>query len=143
MQDAPRPDSLVRCAVRSHGAMTMNRRHFVTLAGAAFAWPQMTRAQQAGRAHRVGLILTSAKPAEMAGQDPVNPAVRMFVQTLRELGYMEGSTLVLERRSAEGQYERFPEIVRELVSLKADVIVTITNPMTRAAQEVTRTVPIV
>ena len=124
--------------------MTMNRRHFVTLAGAAvLAWPVMTRSQQVARAHRVGLILTSAKPAEMAGQEPVNPAVRMFVQTLRELGYMEGTTLVLERRSAEGQYERFPEIVRELVSLKADVIVTITNPMTRAAQEVTRTIPIV
>jgi len=124
--------------------MTMNRRHFVTLAGGAgLAWPVLTRAQQASRVHRVGLILTSATPDEMAGQDPVNPAVRMFVHTLRELGYVEGSTLVLERRSAEGDYERFAQIVRELVSLRADVIVTVTNPMTRAAQEVTRTTPIV
>jgi putative tryptophan/tyrosine transport system substrate-binding protein len=124
--------------------MTMNRRHFVTLAGGAgLAWPVLTRAQQGPRVRRVGLILTSATPAEMAGQDPVNPAVRMFVHTLRELGYVEGSTLVLERRSAEGEYERFAQIVRELVSLRADVIVTVTNPMTRAAQEVTRTTPIV
>ena len=79
----------------------------------------------------------------MAGQEPVNPSVRVFVHTLRELGYVEGSNLALERRSAEGKYERFPEIVRELVSLKADIIVTITNPMTKAAKEVTRTTPIV
>jgi putative ABC transport system substrate-binding protein len=103
----------------------------------------MALGQQRGRLRRVGLIFTSAKPAEMAGDDPANPAVWMFVHTLRELGYVEGTNLVLERRSAEGKYERFPEIVRELVSLKTDVIVTIANPMTHAAKEVTRTVPIV
>jgi len=122
----------------------MNRRHFVTLtAGAAIAWPGMTRAQRLGRVHRVALIFTSAKPSEMAGQDPINPAVRMFVHTLRELGYVEGSNLALERRSAEGQYERFSQIVRELVLLEVDVIVTITNAMTHAAREATRTIPIV
>jgi putative ABC transport system substrate-binding protein len=79
----------------------------------------------------------------MAGQDPINPAARMFVHTLREHGYVEGSNLALERRSAEGHYERFPEIVRELVLLEVDVIVTITNAMTHAAREATRTIPIV
>jgi len=44
----------------------------------------------------------------------------MFVRTLQDLGYGEGSNLVLERRSAEGRYERFPEIVRKVVSLKVD-----------------------
>jgi putative tryptophan/tyrosine transport system substrate-binding protein len=79
----------------------------------------------------------------MAGQDPINPAVRMFVHTLRALGYVEGSNIALERRSAEGQYERFAEIVRELVLLEVDVIVTITNAMTQAARAATRTIPIV
>jgi ABC-type uncharacterized transport system substrate-binding protein len=122
----------------------MDRRRFMALSGAAaIAWPLTTRAQQVGRAHRVGVIFTSAEPSEMAGEEPINPAVRMFVHTLRELGYLEGSNLALERRSAEGRYERFSEIVRDLVSLKADVIVTITNPMTHAAKEVTSTIPIV
>jgi putative ABC transport system substrate-binding protein len=79
----------------------------------------------------------------MAGPEPVNPGVRALVQDLRALGYVEGQNLILERRSAEGKFERFGDIVAELVRLKVDVIVTIGNPMTRAAQAVTTTVPIV
>jgi ABC-type uncharacterized transport system substrate-binding protein len=121
----------------------MTRRELIALLGGASVWPVEAHAQHPNKVHRVGLIFTSSKPSEMAGQNPINPSVRMFVHTLRELGYVEGSNLVLERRSAEGKFERFTEIVRELVSLNADVIVTITNPMTRAAKEVTRTTPIV
>jgi putative ABC transport system substrate-binding protein len=62
---------------------------------------------------------------------------------LRGLGYVEGQNLVLERRSAEGRYERFADLVAELVGLKADVIVTSTDPLARAAKAVTTTVPIV
>jgi ABC-type uncharacterized transport system substrate-binding protein len=54
------------------------------------------------------------------------------VQGLRELGYVNGTNLVLEWRSAEGKFERFHDIVRERVSIKVDVIVTINNSMTRA-----------
>jgi putative ABC transport system substrate-binding protein len=68
---------------------------------------------------------------------------RSFVQGLRALGYLQGQNLVLEHRSAEGKFERFPEIMRELVLSKVDVIVTVTNPMTQAAKDVTSTVPIV
>jgi putative tryptophan/tyrosine transport system substrate-binding protein len=62
----------------------------------------------------------------MTGPDPIAPAARAFMQQLRTLGYVEGKNLVLERRSAEGKFERFPEIIRELVSSKVDVIVTVT-----------------
>jgi putative ABC transport system substrate-binding protein len=79
----------------------------------------------------------------MAGSDPVHPMARSFVQGLRALGYLQGQNLVLEHRSAEGKFERFPEIMRELVLSKVDVIVTVTNPMTQAAKDVTSTVPIV
>jgi putative ABC transport system substrate-binding protein len=79
----------------------------------------------------------------MAGPDPVSPVVRAFVHALRDLGYVEGRNLVLERRSAEGRFERAPDIVRELVSIKADVIVAVSIPMIRAAKTVTQTVPIV
>src|SRR5262245_14154398 len=81
--------------------------------------------------------------SESAGPEPVNASARAFVQGLRGLGYVEGQNLVLERRSAEGRYERFADLVAELVGLKADVIVTSTDPLARAAKAVTTTVPIV
>jgi len=65
------------------------------------------------------------------------------VQGLRARGYVEGQNLILERRSAEGRFERFGDIVAELIRLKADVIVTVGDRMARAAKAVTPTVPIV
>jgi putative ABC transport system substrate-binding protein len=65
------------------------------------------------------------------------------VQGLRSLGYVEGQNLILESRSAEGQYGRFGDIAAELVSLKVDVIVTFAHPAAQAAKAVTATVPIV
>jgi putative ABC transport system substrate-binding protein len=124
--------------------VNMNRREFITLlGGAAAAWPHAARAQQTGKVNRVALIFTTSPVSEMAGPEPIHPVARSFVQGLRALGYLEGQNLVLEHRSAEGKFERFPEIIRELVSIKVDVIVTVTNAMTRAAKDVTRTVPIV
>jgi putative ABC transport system substrate-binding protein len=67
----------------------------------------------------------------------------VFVHALRTLGYVEGQNLILERRSAEGQFERYAEIFSELVRLKVDVIVTIRNAMAQQARAVTATVPIV
>jgi putative ABC transport system substrate-binding protein len=69
--------------------------------------PLAVEAQQVGRVYRVGLIVTTSPLSEIAGLEPVHPSVRAFVQGLRALGYVEGQTLILERRSAEGQFERF------------------------------------
>jgi ABC-type uncharacterized transport system substrate-binding protein len=122
----------------------VRRRQFITLlGGAAAGWPLAARAQQAGKVNRVALIFTTSPVSEMTGPEPVHPVARSFVQGLRALGYLEGHNLVLEHRSAGGKFERFPEIIRELVATKIDVIVTVTNAMTRAAMDVTRTVPIV
>src|SRR6202795_957725 len=113
------------------------RRDFiVALSGVAAAWPLAARAQQVGRAYRIGLLFSTSPVSEMAGPEPIHPSARLFVHTLRDLGYVEGKNLVLERRSAEGRFERFPEIIRELLSLNVDVIMTTTNPMTRAAKQV-------
>jgi ABC-type uncharacterized transport system substrate-binding protein len=95
------------------------------------------------RVYRVALVFTTSPVSEMAGSDPIHPFARSFVQGLRALGYVEADNLVLEPRSAEGKFERFPEIMRELVSRNVDVIVTVANPMTQAAKDVTKTVPIV
>src|SRR3972149_5505447 len=105
--------------------------------------PIDTPAQQPGKVYRVGLILTTSPLSEMAGSNPVHPLIRAFLHALRSLGYVEGQNLVFERRSAEGKFERFAEIVAELVRLKTDVIVTATNPLTQAAKQVPTAGPIV
>jgi len=122
----------------------MNKREFITLlGGTAAAWTLAALAQQPGKIYRVGLVFTTSSVSEMAGTDPVHPLVRSFVQSLAMLGYLQGQNLLLEHRSAEGRFERFPDIMRDLVASKVDVIVTVANPMTQAAKEVTGTVPIV
>jgi putative ABC transport system substrate-binding protein len=121
----------------------VRRREFITLLVTAAAWPLAARAQRRQGFYRVALVFTTSPVSEMAGSDPIHPLARSFVHGLRALGYVQGQNLVLEPRSAEGKFERFPEIIRELVSIKVDVIVTVANPMTQAAKDVTRTVPIV
>ena len=122
----------------------MKRREFITFfASMALACPLTVRAQLPGKVYRVGLILTTSPVAEMVGLDPVHSHVRAFVHKLRDLGYVEGRNLILERRSAEGTFERFGEILAEVVQLKPDVIVTVSDVMTQEAKRATQTVPIV
>jgi len=68
--------------------------------------------------------------------------VELFQQALRELGYVEGQTIVLELRSAEGRLERMPELVAELVGLKVDVLVAAGTPAALAAKNATQTTPV-
>jgi len=115
----------------------------VTLALGILLAPLAAAAQQAGKVYRVALVFTASPVSEMAGPDPRHPLARAFLHALRALGYVEGQNLIFERRSAEGKLERFPDIVAELVRLKADVIVTSGDEITQRAREVTTTVPIV
>jgi ABC-type uncharacterized transport system substrate-binding protein len=98
-------------------------------------------AQMAGSAHRVGLIFST--PVASIRIDPTHPYNSGFRSEMRDRGYVEGQNLILELRSLEGRMERAAEVVAELVRLNADVIVTAGPEMTRAAQRVTTTVPIV
>jgi ABC-type uncharacterized transport system substrate-binding protein len=66
-----------------------------------------------------------------------------FLAGLRDLGYVEGQNLIMERRDAEGQLDRLPELAAQLVERKVEVIVTWGVPGTRAAQQTTSTIPIV
>lgn len=73
-----------------------------------------------------------------------NARLAAFKQGLRDLGYVEGKSFVIEYRSAEGKYERFPALAEELVRLKVDVILADDGtPSTLAAKNATRTIPIV
>jgi putative ABC transport system substrate-binding protein len=115
----------------------VRRRAFISLlGGAAAAWPLAARAQQPGKLLTIG-YLGSATPATQ-GQ-----WVAAFVQRLRELGWIEGRTIALEYRWAEGRTERGAEILAELVRRKVDVIVTSATPLVAAAKQATSVIPIV
>ena len=122
----------------------MDRRHFLlTSLAATLAAPLGAGAQPAGRMYHLGIIGAAVPVSDLVGSDPINPLTKAFVHALRELGYVQGKNLVLNIRSAEGRGDRFPELARELVRLKADVILSSSNAALKAARDVTQTVPIV
>jgi putative tryptophan/tyrosine transport system substrate-binding protein len=111
----------------------MRRRELITLLGGAVVWPLAAQAQQAGKLPTIGFLGTVAKSAW---------PVEAFAQRLSELGWIEGKTLTIEYRWAEGQKERINEFVAEFVRSKVDVIVTGGNAVS-AAKQATSTIPIV
>jgi len=115
----------------------LHRRQLITLlGGAAAAWPLAARAQQPGKVPTIG-FLGATTPA---GQSQLTAA---FVQRLRELGWIEGRTVAIEYRWAEGRSERFAEFAAEFVRLKVDVILTHNTPPVLAAKQATSVIPIV
>jgi putative ABC transport system substrate-binding protein len=115
----------------------MERRTFLTtLAGSLLAAPLAVEAQQAPKIAKIGW-LNPGTPATSAH------LLEAFRQGLRDLGHVEGKTFVLEPRAAEGRAERLPDLARELVHLKVDVILTSTDVAIAAARQQTRTIPIV
>jgi putative ABC transport system substrate-binding protein len=116
--------------------MTMKRREFITLiGGAAAAWPLVVRAQQPAKLPTIGFLGTAAASAWA-------PWTAAFVQRLHELGWIEGRTVVIQYRWAEGRTDRFAEIAAEFVRIKVDVIVTGGNAAV-AAKRASSAVPIV
>jgi putative ABC transport system substrate-binding protein len=93
-------------------------------------------AQQSARVPKIGMLVT-ATPASLVHQ------IAAFRQELRELGYVEGKTVLIELRFADGVGERLPELARELVALKPDVITAATDSGIAAVRRETRTIPIV
>jgi len=102
----------------------MKRRSaFFFFAALAFAFTCDVGAQPSAKVARVAFVDTTSPLSEIAGPVPLNPAPRGLVHGLRELGWVEGRNLILERRSAEGNWDRLPDIVAELVHLHTEVIV--------------------
>jgi len=113
--------------------LAVRRREFITLlGGAAAAWPLAARAQQTGNVRRMGFIAH--------GHESFYDAL---FESLREYGYEEGRDLIVERRYARGQAERFKEFAAEMVRLNVDVIVVVTTPAALAVMNATKTIPIV
>ena len=114
----------------------MKRRQFITLlGGAAATWPLAARAQQAGKLPTIGFLGTASASAW-------GPWIAAFVQRLRALDWIEGRTVAIEYRWAEGRTERYAEIAAEFVRLKVDIIVT-SGSAVLAAKQATSVIPIV
>jgi len=108
-----------------------------TLVLGLIAAPLPAEAQQVGKVHRIGYLSFRWTKAQKHQMDA-------FKQGLSELGYVEGQNYVIEYRNAKGERERVPEVAAELVRLKVDVILTSPGRRpTHAAQQATRTIPIV
>jgi ABC-type uncharacterized transport system substrate-binding protein len=111
----------------------MNRRDFITLlGGAAVAWPLAARAQQPGKAARIGYLAIRA---------PMS-ADEALLQALRELNWIEGRNIVIERRFSAGNFDRLREFAAELVRLKVDAIVAVASASTQTAKDATASIPI-
>src|SRR5215475_8160599 len=96
----------------------MKRRDFMTLVGGAVAaWPFAARAQQPGKPPTVGFLGQSTPLGE-------SERAAAFAQRLRELGWVEGRTIAIEYRWAEGRNDSLAEIAAEFVRLKVNIIVT-------------------
>ena len=115
----------------------MNRRAFISLLGAgATAWPLVARSRQAGTRPTIGFLGPTTPSAQTQW-------VAAFLERLGELGWVEGSTVAIAYRWAEGHTERAAELATELVRLKVDVIVTYGTPQVIAAKQATSVIPIV
>jgi putative tryptophan/tyrosine transport system substrate-binding protein len=113
---------------------TIARRAFLQASAyAILAAPLAAGAQLAEQIPRIGVLRPTSAD---------NPYTASFRQGLRDLGYVEGKTILVEYRFADGKYERLPELAGDLVRLKVDVIVT-DGPGTHAAKQATKSIPIV
>jgi putative ABC transport system substrate-binding protein len=115
----------------------VNRRRklIVALGASALTVPLTSFAQQPGKIWRIGLLWDSP--------DVFPDALEAFRQGLRDLGYVEGRTIAIEYRWAEGKPERMRELAEELVRLKVDVIMAPSSIYTGAAKRATSTIPII
>ncbi len=98
-------------------------------------------AQKPARTKRVAMVHPATKPDEMRiGGDPT---FEVIFEEIKRLGYVEGTNLVVDRYSADGRFNRFPEIAHEVVATQPDVICAMSNPLVLALKSETRTIPIV
>src|SRR5260370_31242428 len=121
----------------------MKRRAFLTLlGGAAASWPLAARAQQPAKTHRIAIVHPSVSISEMneTGDHPYYPAL---FKELRRLGHVEGKNLVVARYSGEGREDRYPELCRDVVGTKPDVMFTGASRLVLMFKAATHTIPVV
>jgi len=115
----------------------MNRREFITLlCGAVATWPLAARAQSDAKLPTIGFLIGGTPLSDHLWVDA-------FVQHLSELGWVEGTNVHIEYRSAEGRSERFNEIATEFVRMRVDIILTSGAAAVAAVKQATSEIPIV
>src|SRR5258708_39344823 len=114
----------------------MRRREFIAGVGVTAAWPFAARGQKSGALPSVGVVW-------IASQSEVAPFHEAFRQGLRDLGYVEGETITIEARFAEGKVELAPGLVEDLVRRKVDVMVAPSAGIVQLIKNATTTIPIV
>ena len=120
------------------GGRRVRRRDLIFLVGAGVVvWPVVGRAQQP-KVWQVGYLHPGFWDSSGDG-----PLFESFRKQLSDLGYIEGMNLVIEKRAAEGRYERLPALAADLVARRPDVIVAVAIPAIAAAQKATATIPII
>jgi putative tryptophan/tyrosine transport system substrate-binding protein len=145
-------------------ATTVRRREFAIAIGGPAAWPTDAPARKLGKMLRgalLAMLFLLAAPSVSNGQQSKtiprlcfltlepgtlqtrSPRFDAFFQTLRELGYVDGQSIIIDYLSAEDNGERFPALVDECLRRKADIIVPSTTPAARITKNATTTVPIV
>jgi putative tryptophan/tyrosine transport system substrate-binding protein len=114
----------------------MDRRRFLltSLAG-ALAAPLAIEAQQTGKVYRLAIVYPAGSVEQIT--EPI------LLPELRRLGYVEGQNLLVERRSGGGRRERYPDVAREVVAFKPDVIFATSGRMAEACRAVTTAIPII
>ena len=121
----------------------MRRREiFGALAGPALVGPLSARAQPPGKVYRVAILAGGDSIADLSETSGLRHW-RAWHQELRRLGYAEGANLVIDRRSTEGDRRRVPELVREIVSLRPDVVIVPPPDLVEALRHATTAIPII
>jgi ABC-type uncharacterized transport system substrate-binding protein len=116
----------------------LKRREFVTLLGAAAAWPPAARAQQTERMRRIGVLMN------LAADDAEGQArLAAFLQGLQEAGWAVRRNVHIDLRWGAGDADRFRKQAEELVALAPDLILAAGVPAVRAVQQASRTMPVV
>ena len=114
-------------------SLPLQRRDFITLVGGAAAWPLVARAQEARRVYRLGVLHPLPRTA---------PQFAQLFDGLRREGFIEGRNLIINFRGFESRSEQYEERAALIVNSGVDVLVCGGDLTIRAAQQVTRTVPI-
>jgi putative tryptophan/tyrosine transport system substrate-binding protein len=119
----------------------MRRREFITLVGGAVASPLVARAQQPAKTKRIAIVSAAEPASQMVAS--YNPIYRGFFDELSRHGLVEGKHLVIERYSAEGDTDRFPQLVRDIVAARPDAICSAYSQITLLFKSTKTTIPIV
>src|SRR5262249_36961757 len=123
-------------SVGLEAGVKVNPAAFTLLAVLVLVTPLGIEAQQPTKVARIGYLSPLAASADSAHS-------KAFREGLRDLGYVEGQNAVIEARHADGRFERLPDLAAEIIRLRVDVLVAAPTPAVRAAQQATKTVPIV